>query len=60
LSSAVLAIVTEESGFPAFRTVNRQRKSAVTASYPAGLDWRVAFGASGFQRVHFAAHRADV
>jgi hypothetical protein len=60
LGSAVLAVVAEESGFPAFRAVDGQRKTAVAASHPAGLDWCTTFGASGFERVHFAAHRAHV
>lgn len=60
LGSAVLAVVAEEGGFPAFRAVDGKRKTAVAASRPAELDWCATFGASGFKRVHFAAHRAHV
>ena len=60
LGSAVLAVVAEESGFPAFRAVDGKRKTAVAASHPASLDRCTTFGASGFERVHFATHRAHV
>lgn len=58
--AAVLTIVIEECGLPTLRAVDCQRKPAAAASYPVSLNWRATFGASGFQRVQFSAHRTNV
>ena len=47
LSSTVLAVITEESGLTARRTVDRQRETAVAAPHPVRLDRRATFGAPG-------------
>jgi hypothetical protein len=60
LNPAALTVIPEESGLSALWTVDGQRKAAVVASCPAKLDGGSALWTSGFQRVHFAAHWADV
>ncbi len=60
LAVAVLAVVPEESWFPALWTVDSKGESTRAASYPALLNWRAALRAPGFERANFPAKRANI